>query len=156
MATQMHKIKGKALWAKVFERNRDTKSSNPNIQRKLDETEGQTTITLLLDQETMEEFKSTGSRKGIKITEDGPTVTLTRPWKHKIEQFGGAPQVVDHENKDWDDSVAIGNLSDVEVAFVTYDTSLGKGTRLEGVKVLELVPYDESESGEPKAPRLPF
>lgn len=156
MATTMHKIKGKAMWAKVFERNRDKEAMDKNIQRKLDETDGQTAITVILDEEAMTEFESSGSRKKIQNTEDGPTVTLTRPWRHRIEVFGGAPQVVDAEGNDWDDSVAIGNMSDVEVAFVTYDTSLGKGTRLEGVKVLELVSYDESKSGEPKAPKLPF
>jgi hypothetical protein len=47
-------------------------------------------------------------------------------------------------------------MSDVEVAISVYDTKLGKGTRLEGVKVLELIPYESETSGEPKAPKLPF
>jgi hypothetical protein len=156
MATTYHKIKGKAYWAKVFERNRDTESQHPGVQQKLDETNGQTSIVLLLDEEGMSEFEASGSRRKPRVTDEGPAIQLTRPWEHKIEVFGGPPQVVDAEGNDWDDGVSIGNGSEVEVAFDVYDTPMGKGTRLSGVKVLNLVEYEPEESGEPRAPKLPF
>jgi len=156
MATEIVKLQGKAMWAKVFERNRDTESTNPNINQKLKEMGGQTSITLLMDQEELQKFQNTGSRKQTKVFEEGIGVNFSRPWTHRIEDFGGAPQVVDEEGNDWDDSVSIGNGSEVEVAISIYDTSLGKGTRLEGVRVIDLVEYEDSPSGEPKQKKLPF
>lgn len=42
----------------------------------------------------------------------------------------------------------IGNGSKVVVKVAVYDTAMGKGTRLEGLTVLDLVPY-EANLGEP-------
>jgi hypothetical protein len=156
MATSIIYLQGKALWAKVFERNRDRESPNDMVNQKLKASDGQTSLTLVMDQEELAKFEASGSRKKVNNLEDGPAVNFTRPWKHRIENFGGAPQIVDADGADWDDSVAIGNGSEVEVAISIYDTQAGKGTRLEGVKVLELVPYEEGDSGAPKAPKLPF
>ena len=153
MATQVHVVRGKAMWAKIFERNRDTESSHPMIQQELDKTDGKTSIEVILDEEGLATFEASGSKKKINQLEDGPAVRFERPFKHRIEDFGGAPRVVDgrgEEDKPWDENINIGNGSDVEVMFVTYDTSLGKGTRLEAVRVLDLVEYSES------APDLPF
>ena len=151
MATEIYSIIGQALWAKVFERNRDTESKHPGVQQKLDQTDGQTSITLLMDEEGLAEFESSGSRRKVDQLDDGPAVQFTRPWKHRIEAFGGAPRVVDADGNIWDDSVAIGNGSLVEVAFSVYDTSMGKGTRLEAIRVINLVEHEESN-----APKLPF
>lgn len=150
MPSKTEYIRGKAMWAKLFERNRDTGEYHT-------ETDGVTSIEVVLEKEELDKLKATGSRLRPKVTDDGLSVRFRRPWKHRsIEEFGGPPQVVDAEGKEWDDGVSIGNGSEVEVAIEVYDTSMGKGTRLTGVKVLEHVSYESEDSGEPKAPKLPF
>lgn len=150
MASERIYITGTAMWAKLFERNRDQGEYHK-------ETDGVTSVELTLDKEELDKLKKSGSRLRPKVTDDGLAVRFRRPWKHQsIEDFGGPAQIVDADGNDWDDGVSIGNGSKVEVAIDVYDTKLGKGTRLAGVKVLELVPYESESSGEPKAPKLPF
>jgi hypothetical protein len=150
MASNRIYITGTAMWAKLFERNRDTGDYHT-------ETDGITSVCLLLEKEELGKLKASGSRLRPAVTDDGLSVKFRRPWKHRsIAEFGGAPQVVDKDDKPWDDSVSIGNGSKVTVAITVYDTAMGKGTRLEGVKVLELVPYDNPNAGEPNQPKLPF
>lgn len=150
MATKRVYLTGKAHWAKLFERNRDTADFHK-------ETDGVTSVQLELDQSEYEKLKEVGSRLRPKVMDDKVMVNIRRPWVHlAIEEFGGPPQVVDADGQDWDDGVSIGNMSEVEVAVDVYDTKMGKGTRLAGVRVLDLVPYESEESGEPKAPKLPF
>lgn len=147
--SQMYSIIGIANWAKLFERNRDNSEYH-------EATDGITCLDLILDQEAITTLKETGSRLRPRMTEEGMVVKFRRPWAHpKIEAFGGAPKVVDHEDNPWDDSVSIGNGSRVEVFFVVYDTPMGKGTRMEGVRVLELVEYEAPNSGISDS-RLPF
>lgn len=150
MASETIYIKGTAMWAKLFERNKDNAEF-------YEATDGQTKIDLILEKEEFDKLKEAGSRKKPDVTDEGLKVKLSRPWVHtSIEEFGGPPQVVDAEGADWDDGVSIGNGSTVEVAVTIYDSKFGKGTRLDGVKVLELVPYESDESGEPRAPKRPF
>lgn len=148
MATNRLYLKGKAMWAKPFERNRDRGEYH-------EATDGITSIDLLMEKEELDKLKDSGSRLRPKVTDEGLSVKFKRPWKHPtIEEFGGAPQVVDKDGNDWDDGVAIGNESVVEIAVDVYDTQMGKGTRLAGIKVLDLVEYETE--GEPGQPRLPF
>lgn len=147
MATETVYLTGSAHWAKPFERNRDTadKATHPAVKEKLTQTEGQTSIELHLEQEEWDKYVLSGGRKKGTPTEEGLiSVRFTRPWKHgTIEAFGGAPQVVDKYGSEWDDTKSIGNGSVVEVAVSVYDSAAGKGTRWEGVRVLELVEYEE-------------
>lgn len=151
MASKTIYVTGLAMYPKLFERNRDRAKFH-------EETDGITCVDMILEQDQLEMLKEEGCRLRPKVTEDGIMVRFRRPWVHKagIEAFGGPPQVVDIDGADWDDGVSIGNGSKVEVALDVYDTSMGKGTRLSGVKVLEHVPYESEESGEPRQKALPF
>lgn len=150
MATQLHSVTGTARWAKLFERNRDKGEFHA-------ETDGATTIELLLDKEALDQIKKTGSRLRPKITDEGVVIKFKRPWVHpSVEAFGGAPRVVDKDDNLWDDSVSIGNDSLVEVYFTTYDTKMGKGTRLEGVRVKELVEFVSDKENTGSGIKLPF
>jgi hypothetical protein len=150
LATQRIYLTGTAMWAKLFERNRDQGDYHT-------ETDGITSICLLLEKEELAKLKASGSRLRPSVTDEGLSVKFRRPWKHRsIEEFGGAPQVVNADGEDWDHSVSIGNGSKVEVAVSIYDTPMGKGTRLEGVKVIDLVEYDNPNAGEPLTTKLPF
>lgn len=147
MATTSHKVSGTAYWAKVFDHNKDT---NVDFHGE----GGAYTIQVVLDKENLDSFSASGSRLKPKLGEDGISIQFKRKAIHpSIPELGGAPQVVDADGNEWDPSVAIGNGSEVTVAFDVYDTKMGKGTRLTGIKVDNLVEF-ESEGG--GAPKLPF
>lgn len=146
MATALYNITGEASWAKLFERNRDRGDFH-------EATDGITSINILLDKESLDVLKKSGSRLRPSITEDGMSVKFRRPWVHQsVTEFGGQAKIVDKDDEPWDTSIAIGNGSKVEVFFSVYDTSKGKGTRLEGVRVLELVEYESEGGGGVKLP----
>ena len=151
MSANTYYIRGKAQWAKVFEYNKDKNEDfhGPG---------GAYTLDLLVDKEELDAFTSTGSRINPKAGEGGMLIKFKRKHVHPtIDAFGGPPQVVDADKNEWDGSL-IGNDSEVEVAYTVYDTKMGKGTRLEGIRVIEhveLPPLDGEEGGGgPK--KLPF
>ena len=146
----MHSVKGIANWAKVFDFNRDKGSF-------YEDCDGACTIDVLLDQEELAKLAESGSRLKPKVTEDGISVKFKRKFKHpSIPALGGAPKVVDSEDNVWDTEVSIGNGSEAEVFFTVYDTKFGKGTRLEGVRITNLVEYERPEGEETSDMRLPF
>lgn len=148
MATERIYITGTAMWAKLFERNRDTGEFH-------EATDGVTSVDMVLEKEQLDKLKKAGSRLRPRITDEGLVIKFRRPWKHQsIEEFGGQAQIVDKDGNQWDNTKSIGNGSKVEIAVDIYDTKLGKGSRLAGVKVLDLVEY-ESEYKD-SGPSLPF
>lgn len=139
-------IEGTAQWAKLFEHNKD---DNVDFHGE----GGAYTVDVLIDKENMDKFTESGSRVKPKLGEDGISIRFKRKHNHPtIPELGGPPKVVDAEGNDWDPEVAIGNDSKVRVAFSVYETRMGKGTRLNAVRVLELVEYDGETSGETKLP----
>lgn len=151
MASKQVVVEGTLMWAKLFERNKDT---NEDFHGE----GGAYTVDVILDKEELDKVTESGSRLKPKITDEGIVIKFKRKHNHKIEELGGAPQVVDAEKEEWNDEVSIGNGSKGKVAFTVYDTKMGKGTRLDAVQVTELVEYegDSDEDGEPKAKKLPF
>lgn len=146
MATTRIYLTGIAVWAKLFERNRDRGEFH-------EATDGITCVNIVLEKEEMDALKKAGSRLRPTVMEEGLAVKVRRPWIHdSIPEFGGQAQIVDKDGKEWDSSVAIGNGSKIEVALDIYDTAKGKGTRLAGVKVLDLVEYESPEG----ASNLPY
>ena len=149
MAATTIYLKGAAQWAKVFPHNKDKNEDfhGPG---------GAYVLDLVVDKEELEKFTASGSRTSPRTTDEGVVIKCKRKHNHAtIDAFGGPPQVVDADGNDWDGTL-IGNGSEVEVALTVYDTKVGKGTRLEGVKVLNLVelpPLDDAEGGQK---RLPF
>jgi len=149
MASQTYKITGKSKWAKIFPHSMDKNEDfhGPG---------GAYTIDLIVEQEAKDTFVSTGARTTPKVTEDGVTIKFKRKHNHPtIDAFGGPPQVVDADSNDWDGTL-VGNGSEVEVAFTVYDTKMGKGCRLEGVRVIDLVELPPLEDAEGGSKKLPF
>ena len=147
--SQMLKLTGKAYWAKLFENNRD-------MNEDFHGPGGATTIQLYCNQDTVEEYLAAGGRIKPKSDEEGVYLQFKRKFIHEtIPSFGGLPQVVVEDDEgniqDWDGTL-IGNGSEVEVAVTLYDSKMGKGTRLEGVRIINLVEMPEMDS----APALPF
>ena len=149
--SSLHSVKGKAKWARVFEHNRD----NADF---FADTEGMYKIDVYLEQEELNKVSQAKSRLKPKLDEDGVFVSFRRPNKPKngIEALGGVPSVVDAEGNSWDEEVNIGNGSEVEVYFEVYASKFGTGTRLKGIKVLNLVEYEGAEGGGGGGNKLPW
>lgn len=149
MASETIYLTGKAQWAKIFPHYKDKNEDfhGPG---------GAYTLDLLVEKEELDKFTATGSRIRPRVTDDGVTIKLKRKAEHPIADFAGPPQVVDVDKNEWDGTM-LGNGTEVEVAVTVYDSKMGKGTRLEGVRVLDLVelpPLEDAEGGGAK--RLPF
>jgi hypothetical protein len=149
MASTTYYITGKANWAKVFAHNKDKNEDFHGLG-------GAYVTDLVVDKEELDGFVATGARTTPKTTDEGMSIKFKRKHSHPtITAFGGPPQVVDAEKNLWDGTL-IGNGSTVEIAYTVYDTKMGKGTRMEGMRVIEHVALPEMD-GEGAAPsKLPF
>lgn len=149
MATKIITLKGKAKWPKLFEANRDKASFHEAY-------DGAYTLALFLESDQMATFKDSGSRLRPKVTEDGIYIQPKRKHKDIFESASGAPKVFNSDNEPWDNERDgfIGNDSEVEVQLSVYDTKMGKGTRLEAVKVTNLVPYTRSPEAASEGPKI--
>ena len=154
-------LEGIANWAKVFESNRDMEGYKGAYK----ETNGATSIELVLDADNWDKLKRSGSMKRGKPVDGGTAVKLERKWETGKDWDSGAPEVLKADGNDWDVNTDgfIGNGSFVRVmAIVTDFPDKGvSSTRLEVVKVLDLVPYegvdeqfrkDETGTTKPAAP----
>lgn len=148
-------FKGKIHWAKVFESNRDMNGYKGAAK----EFGGEYSVTLVgMDKDTKAAIKATGMQKKIQVDDDKydgrPFITFTRKHENKgkggeiVEEWSGAPQVFDDEGSAWDTDVLIGNDSDGVVKITVYNTTDGKGTRLESLMITELIEYEGSGDDE--------
>lgn len=152
MATEFYKFTGKAKWAKIYEPEEFRGSTNWKID-------------VYLDKKQLDARKKAGIQSKVYEDEDGTYVTFKRPKtkliKGVLNEFSG-PKVFDkdgetlvsyHKNADgtnWErmgNPVLIGNGSTVEVEVAVYDTSMGKGQRLESIKVIDLIEYKSDGGG---------
>ncbi len=145
MATKKHTIKGKAMWAKVFDSNKELKDYQGNPHP----FGGLFKIDVILDKENKALYKTSGTAGKGKFDDDGNFLaTFKRKEKERFDWAGGPPKVLNADDTPFD-GVMIPNGSEVEVEFTVYTTSMTPGTRLESVKVLSLASMPERE--EPKA-----
>lgn len=133
MATKTFYFSGTANWAKVYEPVEAYDKTKPK----------EFTIQVELDEKSYDLFRQSGSqlrpKKGTEreFTFRCPSTALI---KGEVAHF--APKVVDKNNEDFNEK--IGNGSKVDIKVEVYDTRMGKGTRLSGVRVVEYIPYDEA------------
>lgn len=143
MSTYTIYVTGKAKWARVFESQMDTKYGEKFH------------ITVYPDEASLINLKTSGSRLEIKEDEEGKFVKFSRDNRRTFkerEEVLGPPRVVHKvEDKYPPFDKIIGNGSTVTCRLSIYDSSKGKGTRLEAVCVDEHIPYEGSDNGE-----LPF
>lgn len=150
MSTQLLELEGIGEWAKVFEVNRDNGDFHKDYN-------GACTIDLVMDKEEFDKVAAAGARLSGKPHDQGVMVKFKRKFEDpNVEAFGGAPKVADAEGNLWDldEKGLIGNGSKVKVFVTIYDSKFGKGTRLEGVQVLEHVEYESDK--EYSGVKLPF
>lgn len=136
MASSIHYFSGRCFWARLQEHNLDVYNDVKSAQ-----------IEIELDPEQRKALKNSGSKVTPKLQDDGTVrVKFKRRFENPIDEFGGLPTVINAEGAPIND--LIGNGSKVTVKVVVYDTKLGKGTRLETVRVDELIPYVKEENEE--------
>jgi hypothetical protein len=155
LASKVWKFEGDAMWAKVYEPETFRNATNWKID-------------LVVDKETLAEFKKSGIQKKVKEKEEGTVVSFTRPQTKEIKGVNNlfAPPkiyaadgtlLVDYkvnEAKDGfdriGDPILIGNGSRIEVSVLVYDWGTkgagGIGQRLESIRIIDLIEY-KSEGG---------
>lgn len=130
MPTQKHQLKGKLKWAK-----------NLVIP---DEFRGSKNYKVQLYDVDEDAWKATGVQTKPKEDKEGDKLFLlkrpdSRVISNELVSFGPIA-VVDKEGTDISDKM-IGNGSEATVEFITYDTSMGKGHRVNRVVVTNLIEY---------------
>lgn len=147
MATTFIYLSGKAKWAKVY---KPDEAFNTTFWR----------IDVDLDPKSQAVFDKSGLRLKPKTAEDGTFITFRRPtqkqFKTELKEFD-PPKVVDKNGEDF--SQTIGNGSEVTIKVEVYDSFKGKGHRLVGVRVDNLVEYNPpaaEAAGETTVKGLPF
>jgi hypothetical protein len=148
MATQFHYFTGKAKWARLREEQAKVFDGD-------DRGKFCTLNFYFTNEDEKKAFRLLKTRKQFRIDEEtGEEYVEFRRYLHNnvSPKLGGPPKVVDKENLPVE--VAIGNGSTVTVKISTYDSKAGKATRLEGVRIEDLVEYvrEQNESEE----EMPF
>lgn len=149
MPTKKHTIRGKAMWAKVFPYNKETRDYQGNPYP----WGGLFKIDVILDKENKAIYKASGTSGKGKFDDDGNFIaTLKRKENGPFKEVGGPPKVVYLSGDDYDQQM-IPNGSEVEVEFSVYTTSMSPGTRLEKVTVLKLADMPEMKKEEEPKPQ---
>lgn len=132
MATKYINLRGKLKWT--------------NKLKETDEYGGNTFWKVSLydmDEASIAAFEESGCRVRPKDDEGAQVYTFRRDTNKMIKgenvEFE-PPLVVDNEGNKFEGSIGHGSEGIVNVA--VYDTQMGKGHRLQGVKVVELVEFE--------------
>ena len=152
MATKTIELHGILEWAKLFEGNRDNGEYDV-------ETDGATTVDIIMDADALKVMKEAGVRKQEKpdLEGRGARVKFKRPWKDKFDRTwaAGPPKVYAPDGSPWTpEDGLIGNGSIGVVYVDVYDTKMGKGSRLAGVQVIDHVSFEgDSDRGSALSPK---
>ena len=154
MATRRVKLTGIAEWSKVFVQNRDTKG----YEGAYEDCDGACTIDLIMDDSNLSLLQASRSMKKGSPDRDGrgTKVTFVRKYDTGRDWDSGAPVVLKPDDSKWDLEVDgfIGNGSKVEVYLSVYDTKRKDivGTRLDKIKVLDIVYFEPDDVEEVTVP----
>jgi len=155
MATRKFSVKGKSLWAKVFDSNKELKDWQGNPH----DFGGLFKIDVILDKENKAIYKSSGTSGKGKFDDDGNFIATfkrketTMAGGKVLEWASGAPQVVNADGSAFTGTL-IPNGSDVEVEFTVYTTSMSPGTRLEKVIVHSMAEMPVREEPKEETPEV--
>lgn len=155
MATRKFSVKGKSLWAKVFDSNKELKDWQGNPH----DFGGLFKIDVILDKENKAIYKSSGTSGKGKFDDDGNFIATfkrketTMAGGKVLEWASGAPQVVNADGSAFTGTL-IPNGSDVEVEFTVYTTSMSPGTRLEKVIVHTMAEMPVREEPKEETPEV--
>lgn len=155
MATRKFSVKGKSLWAKVFDSNKELKDWQGNPH----DFGGLFKIDVILDKENKAIYKSSGTSGKGKFDDDGNFIATfkrketTMAGGKVLEWASGAPQVINADGSAFTGTL-IPNGSDVEVEFTVYTTSMSPGTRLEKVIVHTMAEMPVREEPKEETPEV--
>ena len=155
MATKKYSVKGKALWSKVFDSNKELKDWQGNPH----DFGGLFKIDVILDKENKAIYKSSGTSGKGKFDDDGNFIATfkrketTMAGGKVLEWASGAPKVVNADGSAFTGTL-IPNGSDVEVEFTVYTTSMSPGPRLEKVIVHSMAEMPVREEAKEEAPEV--
>ena len=155
MATKKFKVRGKALWSKVFDSNKELKDWQGNPH----DFGGLFKIDVILDKENKAIYKSSGTSGKGKFDDDGNFIATfkrketTMAGGKVLEWASGAPQVINADGSAFTGTL-IPNGSDVEVEFTVYTTSMSPGTRLEKVIVHSMAEMPVREEPKEETPEV--
>ncbi len=123
-------VEGKAKWARLYDRNMDTKYGE------------KFKVDLYIDDKNWKILQSTGYRGELRHDSDGAFVKLSRNNKQQFQDGMytlGPPKVVDKQGNHFEAN--IGNDSILKVLLEIYNSKYGVGSRIKEVIVLEHVEY---------------
>jgi len=167
--SETFKFVGKCEYAMIFEDNRSMLGWNDATQA-FDVPHplgGRYSIGLIMDPADYKKFKMTGAYPALhsKYTEEGDDLVKlgrnheTRGRDGNVwKEVSGPVKVTHADGKPWDfeKDGAIGNGSTVEVEVTVYQTTKAPGTRLEAVKIIDLVEYAPEVSEDTVDEGVPF
>lgn len=136
MAIQEVYFKGPVKWCKV---------QKPDTN--FDKSGSEWSTNVYLDDEGMKAFKASGLRLKQHEDEEGTYIQVRRPTKKRDGTEVSPPKVIDENGKEFKDLVGNGSVCTVKV--ITYDTDMGKGHRFEGIRIIDLVPYEGADVEDP-------
>lgn len=127
-------VEGKAYWASV---------TTPNTK-----FEPVYSVNLVVDEDVAKEFSTKGF--AVKQMQEGPSIVIKRKVTDKKGSKNPLPKLLDLNGQPLD--ILVGNGSDVKVQYreweVTNSYGNFKGLDLQGVKVMNLVPYGGAASSD--------
>jgi hypothetical protein len=144
MASTFHFFDGEARWARV---------RSPNQF-------GNYSVDLIVDKETKKAIKATGMKGNAKDTPDTDEPFFTFRRKAELKKRNGEvvdmgpPEVKLKDGSDFEGLIGNGSKVTVKVEIYDYDSpefGKGKGCRLVGIRVNELVEYNPENTEAPAA-----
>lgn len=99
-------------------------------------------INVAVDEDTATELK----KAGLRVKKEGEDLVF-KVKRNVLKVDGteaGKPNIVDAENKPFEDNIGNGSIVNVQIRPYEYSNNFGSGVSadLEGVQVVDLVPYD--------------
>jgi len=167
-------------WAKVFPENKDTRGANDSLVG----TGGAYSVDAIMSKDVFQQLEDAGSQKTPLVKNKDGKWMGEKNWRTKEQgisyvdaldnatevkvklvrkhdapfTYGGPPQVAHVDGTPWDinDDGLIGNGSKGVLYVSVYEAGGLKGTRLDGVQVIDHVSYESDYDGEaPRAFKIP-
>lgn len=153
-------FKGTVKWAKVYDTPKDetfTTKKGKKVNKK-----AAWSLDLYMDEQSMAAYKKSGIQRTVRTDEDGEEfVSFDRPLVYKDKETGEdrnrkPPMILDAENNEFVSDDRIGNGSEVTLSVDVYDTQVGKGCRLEAIRIENFIPFKKQEVSEDTPIEVPF
>ena len=133
-------VSGKSMWCKLL--------GDP-VVNPFDVDNREWTIDLVVDKDTVKKLKQDKLDWKIKSVDNvGEVIRFKRKEKSRTGKENERIEVIDSKGKPWDQKVLIGNDSEVNVKYRTWEgmKKTQNNAWIEAVQVVKLVPYNQDSS----------